>query len=152
MKIIEGDLFSYHLNPAYHQGTWIAIPINWTLNSQGLAVMGAGVAKRADDLFSLRRYFGEEISKTQETRLIFDHQSGVMGFPTKYNWRHPSHLKLIERSAEELRNFLVINPQAKVYLPKVGCGLGGLFWKDVEPVLDKALGDLNNEIFVVDRI
>lgn len=45
-------------------------------------------------------------------------------FPVKFHWYEKASLELIKKSMEELFLFSQQNPNAKVYLPQVGCGFG----------------------------
>ena len=72
-------------------------------------------------------------------------QSSVLCFPTKRDWKDPSALDLIEAGlrtfAENYKHFNI----KSITFPKLGCGLGGLDWeKDVRPLMQKYLGDLQN--------
>jgi len=83
----------------------------------------------------------------------------IVNFTTKNHWRNPSKLKWIRDGIEELANEInyrsTINevdyscayPKWKSYLaipreiksiaiPKLGCGLGGLKWKQVAPIIE----------------
>ena len=70
----------------------------------------------------------------------------VMMFPTKNDWRKPSEITYIEFGLE---NFIIgfqsytIHDEKIPYksfaFPKLGCGLGGLDWKDVKPLMLKYL-------------
>ena len=74
---------------------------------------------------------------------------GVISFPTKHHWRAKSDLKLIENSAEKLLNFAKIGLVWKhIWLPVVGCGLGGLDWDtQVKPLLSSILDDRFTVVF-----
>lgn len=38
---------------------------------------------------------------------------------------------------------LYANADVRIGMPKIGCGIGGLEWSEVEPILEKELGGLN---------
>lgn len=141
MQIKQGDLF----NPTPEVDA-ICIPTNG-LYYRGRATMGAGVAKIARDkwpgldlrLGHLLREHGNRVHDlTISTELDFH----ILSFPTKNNWRDPSDLELIRQSAHELYTITDLLDWNHVWLPVVGCGLGGLSWKDqVEPLLSSILDD-----------
>jgi len=66
----------------------------------------------------------------------------VILFPTKADWRQPSRLEYIQAGlpslAGELRN---LQPHCAA-VPALGCGLGGLDWSTVRPMIETAMGNL----------
>jgi hypothetical protein len=64
-------------------------------------------------------------------------------FLLKKNWRDPSRLEYIESGLVELvRTYKGLT----MALPMLGCGLGGLDWVDVRPLLEKYLNKLDRTI------
>lgn len=64
------------------------------------------------------------------------------GRPGKATVEHVNHcLKALRKTIDD-ENF------TSVALPKLACGVGGLDWKDVKPLIDKHLGDLKIPIVV----
>jgi O-acetyl-ADP-ribose deacetylase (regulator of RNase III) len=51
--------------------------------------------------------------------------------PTKYHWREPSDLDLVDAGLRGLAAKLAERGDASVAMPALGCGLGGLPWADV---------------------
>jgi len=140
MKQFFGDVWEY-------QGSAIiVVPTNGDVKSNGLAVMGAGIAKQAAQKYPL-------LPRQLAGKLRLDgnhvhHFGDIVTFPTKHHWKEDADLVLIERSARELRELYDNQPRGAwrsiwelVVMPRVGCGLGRLVWSEVEPVLDKYLGD-----------
>ncbi|MFH1020847.1 MAG: macro domain-containing protein [Pseudomonadota bacterium] len=66
----------------------------------------------------------------------------IINFPTKNHWRGKSRLEDIKSGIaaliEEIKK-LKIN---SVAIPPLGCGLGGLDWKIVRPLIEKALTEI----------
>jgi len=58
-----------------------------------------------------------------------------MTLPTKEAWTRPSTLGLIQRTAREAVHLANHYGFTAIYCPRLGCGLGGLAWKDVVSVL-----------------
>ena len=134
MKTMIGDMWDITAN-------WRCIPTNGTLKRDGSLVMGAGVAQRA-----LSRYRGLDIGlgryiKKYGNRPFMIRAFGVISFPTKDHWKDPSTIAIIENSAKLLVELVSHHAMTGIVLPKVGCGLGGLDWSDVEPVLSEILDD-----------
>ena len=67
---------------------------------------------------------------------------GIICFPTKDDWRDPSRIQWIDDGL----SFLVAHADSwgirSVAIPQLGCGLGGLPWAEVRPVIEKHLGKL----------
>ena len=58
---------------------------------------------------------------------------------TKAHWRNPSTLGLVEGAAEALADLVSPLDAQSIAVPKLGCGLGGLDWRDVHAVITPAL-------------
>lgn len=54
----------------------------------------------------------------------------------------------VNHSLKELRKFIEKEGVKSVALPKIATGVGGLEWKDVYPLIQKHLGDLNVNVYV----
>ena len=62
----------------------------------------------------------------------------VMQTPTKTHWRHPSDIALVEKSIDALLHEVHRLKLKSIAVPPLGCGLGGLNWDDVRPLLETA--------------
>lgn len=63
-------------------------------------------------------------------------------FPTKDHWKDPSKLIYIEKGLDDLTSQLIKNfklEDISIAIPKLGCGNGGLDWKDVLPLMESRL-------------
>ena len=72
-----------------------------------------------------------------------DAEVQILNFPTKGHWREDSNLSDIELGLKflaENHEKLEIN---SIALPQLGCGNGGLKWKDVKNLINKHLGPLD---------
>lgn len=149
MREQRGDLF---FPP---RGTHaICIPTNGNVRAHR-AVMGAGIAKEAKERFPGVELVLGPLIETRGNHLHLltklDAYACVVlegafvpyhlvAFPTKSNWKRPASLDLIRRSAEELRAlFPPEDADRLIVLPRVGCGLGGLAWDTVRPILQETL-------------
>lgn len=75
----------------------------------------------------------------------------IINFPTKKHWRNPSQLVWIEDGLKDLKRVIDENGIQTVAMPQLGCGNGGLDWKDVKPLVDEVFGnDLGVTIIVYD--
>lgn len=121
---------------------FVVVTTNTCIRTDGKAVMGGGIALDAATRYPiLPTILGKHIKILNEQ--LYMHFP-IICFPTKTNWQLPSDIKLIERGCIQLHMFGEVLNQlqvsTKVYLPKLGCGLGGLHWeKTVRPVVDSIL-------------
>ncbi len=67
----------------------------------------------------------------------------ILHFPTKRHWRTPSRLEDIEAGLPVLATYLRDYAVRSIAVPALGCGLGGLDWQDVRPLIETALGDID---------
>jgi hypothetical protein len=128
------------------------ITTNNDIKINGKAVMGAGVALEAKNMFkNCDAYLAEFIKKNghivgafyTSTTFIPDKKLGVdlISFPTKYHWKYPSDIKLIEKSAKELMQLITKETYETVVLPRPGCNNGKLNWESVKRVISPILDD-----------
>lgn len=112
----------------------IVITTNGSLTRDGRAVFGRGVAKQAALLFpGIAGKLGRLLAA--EGIHVFDLGCGIVSFPVEESaWSLPD-LRIIARSAEELRQLADRSGWLRVVVPRPGCGGGGLAWKDVQPLL-----------------
>ena len=68
----------------------------------------------------------------------------IFNLPTKRHWRDPSTLDGVTRGAASLARLLSDLGIRRVAIPALGCGLGGLSWIDVRPLLESTFGPLAN--------
>ena len=66
-------------------------------------------------------------------------------FPTKNHWRENSLFKGIERGLQYLLDNYKKLDIKSIAMPSLGCGLGGLDWKDVGPLMCQYLKQMNIE-------
>lgn len=118
------------------------VPTNAVVKHNGLAVMGAGLARQAVARYpNLPEVLGKCIRANPKQR-VHSIRHDVLTFQTKDDWRDPARLDLIEQSAAELVVLANKMPHWRtIALPRVGCGNGELRWTDVRPILEAAFGD-----------
>lgn len=155
----RGDLWSEHIEgyrPGVDVPPWLVVTTNGETKANGNAVMGAGVAKRAAELWpTIPAILGGRLRETgnavyylglrrlpgasDDPRLL----RGVVAFPTKHRWRDPSPAELIDRSARELVCLVEScrTPPSVVVLPRVGTLNGRLGWAVVRGILAPILVD-----------
>lgn len=119
------------------------------VNTQG--IMGKGLALAFKNAFpeNFRAYAqacqygqvrtGKMFTTEQQTLL---EPRWIINFPTKQHWRDPSKLEWIDQGLADLRAMLAEKQISSVAIPPLGCGLGGLDWELVKPLIEDALADL----------
>lgn len=70
----------------------------------------------------------------------------IINFPTKRHWRNPSLLEDIESGLKSLVYVLGECEIRTIAIPALGCGLGGLDWAVVKPLIVEGLQDTNVEV------
>jgi hypothetical protein len=139
MREERGDLWDFHA-----QGHWIAITTNGVVKSNGNLVMDRGCAGEASKRFpGLAETWGVAVEVGGNHVYPIPHLR-ITSFPTKNHWRDSACISLIKQSAKELVGRLDAGSsevQGPIYIPRPGCGLGGLDWTDVKPELEKVFDD-----------
>lgn len=136
MKEICGDIWK--------QDGWKVITTNQEVRKDGKAVMGAGIANEAVNRYpEIQSLLGTLLKKYgfNNPQVLTWPLQGLITFPTKYYWADGSDINLIINMAVQLKlnRHLADKP---VYLPRLGCGNGGLNWeKDVYPAIKDILAD-----------
>lgn len=64
----------------------------------------------------------------------------VLHFPTKNHWKEPSRLSWIKTGLEFIKKNYEKWGLRSIAMPQIGCGLGGLNWQQVKPLIESILG------------
>ena len=120
---------------------WKVITTNGFVKNNGCAVMGRGCAKEAAQRYpNLPSLLGQALRYGNQVYVWREY--GIITFPVKDNWWEKASLQLIEKSAKELVQAVKTwKMEDKIYLPRPGCGNGGLDWKEVKKVIEPILDD-----------
>ena len=140
VREIYGDLLKQPIDIIAHQ-----------TNCAG--VMGKGLAlcfkQRYPENFAAYRQACKEGALKPGRLFIYGASPVIVNFATKDHWRSPSLLSYVADGADDLAAWLKGNPQFRtVAAPKLGCGLGGLNWQEVQPILADALKDSPQDIYI----
>lgn len=120
------------------------------VNCEG--VMGKGLAlefkRRWPSMFA--EY--QQVCKTGECRIgrpwiCWGTRPIIVCFPTKDSWRSPSQLSYIEDGLQVMTSFIPHSIHSMAF-PKLGVGNGGLTWEEVQPVIEKYLSELHQDVFI----
>lgn len=66
----------------------------------------------------------------------------IVNFPTKGHWRSPSRLEDVASGLEDLVRTVEREGIGSIAVPPLGCGLGGLRWEEVRPLVVAAFAPL----------
>jgi len=70
----------------------------------------------------------------------------IVNFPTKKHWRGKSKYEYIESGLQALVAEVEGRGIHSIALPPLGCGLGGLDWDRVRPMIEAAFGGVANVV------
>lgn len=59
----------------------------------------------------------------------------LINFPTKRHWREPSRIENIGSGLQALVQVIQEHAIRSIAIPPLGCGLGGLDWQAVKPLI-----------------
>jgi len=120
-----------------------------TVNCVG--VMGRGIALQFRNAFPDNYRAYKTACDRKEMKpgkvLVFDlnrfeNPRLVINFPTKRHWKGKSRIEDIQAGLSDLVRVLCEYNVKSVAIPPLGCGLGGLNWLEVRPVVEQALASL----------
>jgi len=132
IQYIKGDIFQSSMQTLVN-------PVNT------VGVMGAGLAKE----FAKKYPEMEEEYKSycaaydfKIGKLLIYHYSPhrwILNFPTKGHWYNKSQLVYIDEGLDTFVLTYKYHGIESIAFPKLGCGLGGLAWPDVQLLFEKYL-------------
>ena len=126
-----------------------------TVNCVGIA--GRGIALQFRNAFpeNYKAYRDACTSGVIEPGRVFVFETGRLGnpkfiinFPTKRHWRGRSRIEDIESGLRSLVAELRRLEVKSVAIPPLGCGLGGLQWREVRPKIESALSELPPSVHI----
>lgn len=131
-----------------HLGTAvIAITASGSVTRDGRAVLGRGCARQAGERFpDLALQLGTLIR--EQGNHVHKLGNGLVSFPVEESaWSLPD-LRLIARSAGELKELASCEGWRNIIVPRPGCGGGGLAWPEVRSIL---LEQFDDRFLIIDR-
>lgn len=143
-----GDIWAYAVE---HDAQALCVLTNMTVRN-GRLVMGAGQAREAKlrfpelpthwgGIYEYRRQADDSDVLAMHWHLRAQQPYILVSFPTKRLPSDMADLELIRQSAQELVKLADELEWTRIVLPRPGCGLGGLKWEQVEPVLAETFDD-----------
>lgn len=137
------DIFALPQN-----GEAMCVTTNGIVKADGHAVMGAGIAKQADEKFHLSARLGQYLKQYGNRAFNMGKFSDgqrcftVFTLPTKHDWKENSDITLICKSCEQLVEMCDKFGITKCYLTPPGCACGKLNYEQlVKPWISMILDD-----------
>ena len=126
----------------FQQQCYVVIPTNGFVKNNGDLVMGAGLARQANDMFQIANELGQAV-KAKGNHVQVNPDKKLISFPTKHHWTEDADIALVEVSMKELVEVATILHfgYKEVVLPRVGCGNGKLDWSNVKLLFDQYLDE-----------
>jgi O-acetyl-ADP-ribose deacetylase (regulator of RNase III) len=120
-----------------------------------VGVMGKGIALMFKEVFpdNFRAYAAAckagrvkvgSVFVTELPASLTGEPRWILNLPTKKHWRSASQIEWVKEGLRDLRRVIQEKGIRSVAVPALGCGLGGLAWNDVRPMIEEALGDLES--------
>lgn len=144
VQIVRGDLLKQ---------TDVDAIVN-TVNCVG--VMGKGIALQFRNKWPENARAYEAACKAGDVRpgkmFVFDtgglvKPHFIVNFPTKNHWRGKSHIEFIQQGLVDLVNQVRRLRIRSIAIPPLGCGNGGLAWREVRPLIEEAFAhELNVDV------
>jgi len=159
LSLVEGDMF-------FSKMRTLAIPVNT------VGVMGKGLASRAKYqfpdayvkyqdvcrdgsmqmgqpfLYKREVFFDLELADDPATLRNANLETWFLFFPTKKHWKEKSDFEGIRAGLEWIQENYKADRVKSLAVPALGCGLGGLKWRDVGPLICKSLATLDIPVWV----
>lgn len=116
-----------------------------TVNTDGY--MGKGIALQFRQTFPANFVAYELACDSGEVQIgrMFVFETGtlynpryIINFPTKAHWRGKSRLSYVEQGLVALIDEVKARKIQSIAVPALGCGLGGLDWEVVRPLIEQA--------------
>jgi O-acetyl-ADP-ribose deacetylase (regulator of RNase III) len=147
----------------YRQGNLLACSTEAIVNTVNcVGVMGRGIALQFKKKYPENFKHYESACKRGEVvpGKMFLHETGslvnprlIVNFPTKRHWRGTSRIEDIKNGLTSLIKIIEEQNIKSIAIPPLGCGLGGLEWKDVKLHIEEAFAQLPDvEVIVFEPV
>lgn len=115
-----------------------------------VGIQGAGLALQFKNRYP-KAYRGYKAFCDQQKMLpggillssVPEYGKTILSFATKNHFKNPSQLNFIESGLIKFRTTYKSLGIKSIAFPMLGCGLGGLKWEDVKPLMEEYLNDLD---------
>ena len=111
--------------------------------------LGAGVAKQIDAAFNMRNKLKSRWSMPNQFKWPCCLTVGnVFNLVTKEKYWHKPTLETLEAALKDMRAYAINMQVTRIAMPRIGCGLDKLSWKDVKPMIEEIFQDTDIEIMI----
>ena len=142
IKYVKGDIFN-------SECAVLVNPVNC------VGVMRKGLALEFKNRYPVMFQTYKKVCHTKQLcperpMFVYGPDKSVILFPTKYHWNEKSKIIYIKDSLEAVSYYYKSFDIKSIAFPKLGCGLGGLDWEEVNPLMEQYLSklDINVEIYI----
>lgn len=159
LSLVEGDMFFSRMQ-------------TFTISVNTVGIMGKGLASRAKyqfpdvyvhyqdfcrsrrlkmgkpQLYKRESSLDHELADDPESLSNCNLQRWFLMFPTKENWRERANINGIEEGLRWLKDNYKKEGIESLAIPALGCGLGGLEWCDVGPLMCRYLKTFDIQIAI----
>lgn len=118
-----------------------------------VGVMGAGLAKQFKERYP--RMFAKyqsccmaKLLEPGKLMLCKESDKWILLFPTKNHWKDRSELIYIKQGLNKLVAEYQLRGIKSIAIPKIGCGLGGLNWEEVKPLIIERLSSCDMDVYI----
>lgn len=73
----------------------------------------------------------------------------IINFPTKRHWKGKSNIQDIKSGLIALKKDIQKYEISSIAIPPLGCGLGGLNWNEIKPLIEQTFSDMPDVKFVI---
>lgn len=136
------------------KGDLLKEPVDALVNTVNcVGVMGKGIALQFKMAFpeNFKVYKKACDNKKIQIGKVFVTETGklfqpkyIINFPTKVHWKEKSKLEYIQKGLDDLIEKIKDIKIKSIALPPLGCGNGGLNWKDVKNIMVQSLKKLDD--------
>lgn len=142
-KLVKGDIWDFD--------GYKIITTNFSVNKNGEAVMGRGLAYQAAQKFpALKKEYGKILSEQMFTYTTIFQEYKLIMFPVKRYWYEKADINIILASLKELVD-LEQRLKEQIYMPIPGVGYGELNKELVLQLITAYLDLVGSNIIVVER-
>ncbi len=127
-----------------------------TVNCVG--IMGRGIALQFKQMYpeNFKEYKQACDEGSIEPGKMFIYSIGklfnpkyIINFPTKRHWKGKSNIQDIKSGLIALKEDIKRYEIKSIAIPPLGCGLGGLDWNEVKPLIEQTFKDLTDVEFII---
>ncbi len=136
----------------YRQGNLLEAPVEAVVNTVNtVGVMGRGIALMFKERYPENFKAYARACKAGELQIgrmfvtptnELEGPQWITNFPTKKHWRSPSQIEWVDQGLQDLVQVVKQKNIQSLALPPLGCGNGGLEWRDVRPLIEDAMAEL----------